>query len=911
MIKNYNLAINSDKILLMIKLSHFLFEIKGVGPKFSERLKKLKIETVKDLLWHFPFRYEDFSRISKIADLKIGETATISGVISDIKLHRTWKRKMFIVEALIADDTGSIKAVWFNQRFLLSILKKGKRVNLAGKVVEDPEGGICLSHPIYELINQRQSAYSSASISETRHTGRLVPIYPETKKVTSKILRYLIKSVLDHLEKIEEPIPQEVLNNFNFPEINQALKQIHFPENLKQAQLAKKRFAFEDLFLLQLANLRQRLKLAQQKAYAIKIEIDEVKKLIARLPFELTKSQKVALWEILKDLNKNQPMNRLLQGDVGSGKTIVAILAALLVVKENKQVAFMAPTEVLARQHYFTFKKFFSDFDRGVALLTSSAAKIFYGDNLETEIKKAELAKKIAAGEIKIIIGTHALIQKNITFKDLALVIIDEQHRFGVAQRASLVGRRLTQIDTQINADQKDYFLYKDLTYNIRGAIFNVYNKIGPGQKENVYAKALELELKIRDIKFEREKTIPVNYLEEKIGVYKPDFVIEDKIILEVKALPFVRKIEERQLWNYLKGSNYKLALLVNFGNQKLDIRRVIYDQSRNLRESASNLRESALMLPHLLSMSATPIPRTLSLTIFGDLDLSIIDELPKGRKEVITKIVAPANRDKAYAFIRNQVKKGRQVFVICPWIESQTNADYTQTNAEVNKAQTNAEKSQRGSVFSPRESAFSPRESTLLLETKAVKEEYEKLSKKVFPDLKVAMLHGKMKAKEKAKIMDDFKNGKIDVLVSTSVVEVGVDVPNATIMMIEGSERFGLAQLYQFRGRVGRGEHQSFCFLFTDSSAKTTYRRLYSLLEAKNGFELAEKDLEIRGPGEILGESQTGMPDLAMKAIQNKELVKISRQAAETILKNDPELKKYPLLQKRLEGFEKEIHLE
>jgi len=883
----------------MIKLSHFLSEIKGVGPKFSERLKKLKIETVKDLLWHFPFRYEDFSRISKIADLKIGETATISGVISDIKLHRTWKRKMFIVEALIADDTGSIKAVWFNQRFLLSILKKGKRVNLAGKVVEDSEGGICLSHPIYELINQRQSAYSSVSISETRHTGRLVPIYPETKKVTSKILRYLIKSVLDHLEKIEEPIPQEVLNNFNFPEINQALKQIHFPENLKQAQLAKKRFAFEDLFLLQLANLRQRLKLAQQKAYAIKIEIDEVKKLIARLPFELTKSQKVALWEILKDLNKNQPMNRLLQGDVGSGKTIVAILAALLVVKENKQIAFMAPTEVLARQHYFTFKKFFSDFDMGVALLTSSSAKIFYGDNLETEIKKAELAKKIAAGEIKIIIGTHALIQKDIKFKDLALVIIDEQHRFGVAQRASLVGRRLTQIDTQINADQEDYFLYKDLTYNIRGAIFNVYNKIGPGQKENVYAKALELELKRRDIKFEREKTIPVNYLEEKIGVYKPDFVIEDKIILEVKALPFVGKIEERQLWNYLKSSNYKLALLVNFGNQKLDIKRVIYDQFRNLRESASNLRESALMLPHLLSMSATPIPRTLSLTIFGDLDLSIIDELPKGRKEVITRIVAPANRDKAYAFIRNQVKKGRQVFVICPRIEPTTNNQQLTTN------------NQQPTTNTLNESLVVSRKSLVSLETKAVKEEYEKLSKKVFPDLKVAMLHGKMKAKEKAKIMDDFKNGKIDVLVSTSVVEVGVDVPNATIMMIEGSERFGLAQLYQFRGRVGRGEHQSFCFLFTDSSAKTTYRRLYSLLEAKNGFELAEKDLEIRGPGEILGESQTGMPDLAMKAIQNKELVKISRQAAETILKNDPELKKYPLLQKRLEGFEKEIHLE
>jgi len=749
--------IKFDKISLMVKLSAPLSEIKGIGYKFAERLKKLEIKTVKDLLWHFPFRYEDFSRISKIADLKIGETATISGVISDIKLHRTWKRKMFIVEALITDDTGSIKAVWFNQRFLLSILKRGKRVNLAGKVVEDPEGGICLSHPIYELINQRRSAYSSASISETRHTGRLVPIYPETKKVTSKLLRYFIKSVLDNLEKIPEPIPKEILDKFNFPEINDALARIHFPENLKQAQIVKKRFAFEDLFLLQLANLRQRLKLAKQKAYAFKLDIDYIKSLITQLPFELTRSQKVALWEILKDLNKPQPMNRLLQGDVGSGKTIVAILAALLVVKENKQVAFMAPTEVLARQHYFTFKKFFPNLDKGVALLTSSVAKIFYGDNLETEIKKSELAKKIAAGEIKIIIGTHALIQKDIKFKDLALVIIDEQHRFGVKQRAALIANRKLQ-----NTD----------------------------------------------------------------------------------------------------------------------------------RNSDSRLAISAL--PHFLSMSATPIPRTLSLTIFGDLDLSIIDELPKGRKEVITKIVAPANRDKAYAFIRNQVKKGRQVFVICPRIEPQTNADETQINADISV-------NQRGNL----------RKSALLWETKAVKEEYEKLSKKVFPDLKVAMLHGKMKAKEKAKIMDDFKNGKIDILVSTSVIEVGVDVPNATIMMIEGSERFGLAQLYQFRGRVGRGEHQSFCFLFTDSSAKTTYRRLYSLLEAKNGFELAEKDLEIRGPGEFLGESQTGMPDLAMKAIQNKELVKISRQAAETILKNDPELKNYPLLQKRLEGFEKEIHLE
>jgi len=733
----------------MIKLDASLNEIRGIGPKFVERLKKLEIGTVKDLLWHFPFRYEDFSQISKIADLKIGETATISGVISDIKLHRTWKRKMFIVEALISDDTGSIKAVWFNQRFLLSILKKGRLVNLAGKVVEAPKGGICLTHPVYEFINQDKNGISEGSA--LKHTARLIPIYPETKKITSKALRFLIKPILENLERINDAVPFEILKQHNFPEINLALRQIHFPATLRQAQGAKKRFAFEDLFFLQLANLRQRLKLSKEKACAFQIDIDYVKDLISILPFELTKSQKVALWEILKDLNKSHPMNRLLQGDVGSGKTIVAAIAALMVSKpfdaaQGKQTAFMAPTEVLARQHYQTFKKFFPNFDKGVALLTSSESRVFYGDNLETEIKKNEFVKKLAAGEIKIIIGTHALIQKNIKFKDLALVVIDEQHRFGIKQRAELT------------------------------------------------------------------------------------------------------------------------------------------DQSPDI-------------LPHFLSMSATPIPRTLTLTIFGDLDLSIISELPKGRKEVITKIVAPANRDKAYAFIRGQVKKGRQIFVICPRIDADTQitrGSYIADEAQIRDR-----------------SAFNMIRESSALDVKAVKEEYEKLSKKVFPDLRVGLLHGKMKAGEKRETMGKFSNGIIDILVSTSVVEVGVDVQNATIMMIEGAERFGLAQLYQFRGRVGRGEHQSFCFLFTDSSAKTTYKRLYSLLEAKNGFELAEKDLAIRGPGEFLGESQTGVPDLAMKAIQNPDLVKSSRESAVNLLRTDPELKNYPLLLLKIQEFEKQIHLE
>lgn len=746
----------------MISLETPLSQIRGIGPKFLVKLKHFNIETVRGLLWHFPFRYEDFSKFSKIADLKINEYATIQGEIKAVKIYRTWKKRMFILEALISDDTGSIKAVWFNQRFLITVLKKGKLVNLAGKVSEDQKGGLSISHPIYEIITP------SKTNDDLRHTGRVVPIYPETKGLTSKAFRYLIKPILEKLEEILDPIPEEIIEKENLMGINEAIYKVHFPEKIEEAKEAKKRFAFEDLFFLQLSNIIQRLKLSKEKAHSTSIELDKVKNLLSKLPFELTFSQKKSLWEILKDLKKSHPMNRLLQGDVGSGKTIVAVLATLAVVGENKpfnvaqgrpfditqgrpfnatqskQVAIMAPTEVLTVQHYQTFKKFFSDFNAGVGLLTSSNSKVFYGDDLESSIKKPELVSKISSGEIKIVFGTHALIQKYVKFKELAFVVIDEQHRFGVKQRASL----------------------------------------------------------LRD--------------------------------------------------------------------------------------------PSGKPVPHLLSMSATPIPRTLSLTVFGDLDLSIIDELPKGRKEIITKIVAPENRDKAYAFIRGQVKKGRQVFVICPRIEPSQISE-TEIISEEELAQLK----------------FRTKRSILAWETKAVKEEYEKLSNKTFPDLKVAMIHGKLKSKEKNEVMKKFKEGETDILVSTSVVEVGVDVPNATIMMIEGSDKFGLAQLYQFRGRVGRGEHQSFCFLFSDSQSKFVYNRLQSLIDAKNGFELAEKDLAIRGPGEFLGEAQTGMPDLAMKAVKNPNLVKSAREAAQEIIKKNPSLKSYPELKSRLEGFRKEIHLE
>lgn len=764
----------------MIRLETPLSQIPAIGLKFLRRLENLKIKTVKDLILHFPTRYEDFSQIYKIADLEPHQEATIRGIIKEVGGRRTWRHRLYLVEALISDETGSIRAVWFNQPYIKNVLRPGCIANFSGKVTLR-EDEFYLSNPTYELLTSKNLE------RPTTHTARIVPIYPETKGLTSKGLRYLIKLLLARIEKIKEVIPQEILKKEGLPEVNTAISQIHFPSNLDEAIRAKKRFALEDLLLLQIYNIKQRMQLAREKAVPLKIEVNEIKKIINALPFELSRSQKQSLWEIVQDLRRARPMNRLLQGDVGSGKTIVAAIAAILTAQQGYESAFMAPTEILARQHFETLKKFFPDFDLGIALLTGSEAKIFYGGGLETETKKHNLLKEIALGKIKIVIGTHALIhpvgisksfgsdldssigdatknnsngageisnraRKNVTFKNLAFVVVDEQHRFGVEQRRALL------------------------------------------------------------------------------------------------------KNHESGITN--KGDKQPL------------------------------IHNSKFIIPHFLSMSATPIPRTLSLTLFGDLDLSLITELPKNRKPIITKVVSPENRNKAYAFIREQIKRGRQAFVICPRIEP-------------------------GKVRPPKIDDNAWKSNLQKLELKSVKDEYEKLSKKVFPDLRVAMLHGKMSAKEKENTMRDFNNKKIDILVSTSVVEVGVDIPNATIMMVEGADRFGLAQLYQFRGRVGRGAHQSYCLLFTDSSSASTHQRLKSIVEAKNGFELAEKDLAIRGPGEFLGTAQTGMPDLAMKALQNPELVKRAREAALQILQKDKTLKRYPLLLARLDEFQKEIHWE
>ncbi len=708
-----------------------LLKIQGVGPKFTTRLAKLKIKTVKDLLWHFPFRYEDFSKIVPIGQLEIDQPATIQGVVQRINLRRTWKKRITIVEAVIADETGGVKAVWFNQPYIAQILRSGTRANFAGKLIRSPRE-VYLSSPSYEITSSRSL---SGSTFGPKHTAGLIPIYPETRGLTSKGLRFLIKPIIKSLDKIDDFMPLEVLRENKLPEINLALRKIHFPLKMAEAELAKKRFAFEDLFLLQLNNLKIKSRLAKETAAAIKVNKNKLLAILNGLPFQLTASQKQSLQEIIQDLQKNQPMNRLLQGDVGSGKTIIAAIAAVFAAYNDLQTAFLAPTEVLASQHYRTVAEIFKDFSDGIALLTANNARLTYGQGIEEKTSKARLAKAISEGKVKIVIGTHAIIQKNVKFANLAFTIVDEQHRFGVEQRAELAGVKHT----------------------------------------------------------------------------------------------------------------------------------------------------LAVTMPHFLSMSATPIPRTLSLTIFGDLDLSTITELPAGRKAIVTKIVAPINRQKAYDFIRQQIRLGRQAFVICPRIEP----------GVVKEGEILTEAKKRA------------------LELKSVKEEFEKLSTKIFPDLKVVMLHGRLGGKEKDQIMRDFSDKKTDILVSTSVVELGVDIPNATIMMIEGSERFGLAQLYQFRGRVGRGEHQSYCLLFTDSDSLNVQNRLNSLLTAKNGFELAEKDLSLRGPGQFLGESQSGLPDIAMDALKNMELVKAARISAQRFFSINPTFKNQLLLAERFKQFQKQVHLE
>jgi ATP-dependent DNA helicase RecG len=716
----------------MISPNTLILDIPKISAKYAKLLESLGLFTVEDLLYYFPFRYDDFSKVVPISEKYLNETVTVEGKIIKSKLTRIFRRRMTIQEIIIQDKNNiPLKAVWFNQPYILETLKEGVEVRLSGKLqfypVKSRRAGNRQQDGLFNRVNKKflsmtNPAWERAA-RETTNTGGIIPVYSETQGLTSRWLRWQIKPLLEVTKKIPDVIPPEIRKKLNLYDIETAIRQIHFPQNREKLLRAQKRFAFEEMFLVQLKTLEVRLHWSKEKSATIKFDEKLIKSFVNKLPFKLTDAQRKAAFEILKDLEKARPMNRLLNGDVGSGKTLVAAIAALQVMHESYQVAIMAPTEVLARQHFNTLSKIFINYKINIALLTNS----YKLTSLDDKISRDKLIRQIKSGEINLLIGTHALIQKDVNFKNLVLVIIDEQHRFGVAQRA---------------------------------------------------------------------------YLQQKA----------------------------EEINDGIPGK-----------------------------------------IPHLLTMTATPIPRTLALAMFGNLDLSILDEMPKNRKKIMTQIIPPSERESIYNFIRAEIKKGRQCFVILPLVE----------------------------------------ESKVLTEIKAATLEHKRLSQEIFTDLKIGLVHGRLKPAEKEKVMADFAENKLDILVATAVVEVGIDVPNATVMIIEDADRFGLSQLHQFRGRVGRSQHQSYCFLFSTSNAETARFRLKALVESENGFKIAEKDLELRGPGQFLGTLQSGLPDISMENLTNVRLIKIAREEARDLLLKDPSLDHNPELAERLKKFSQNIHLE
>jgi ATP-dependent DNA helicase RecG len=698
-------------------------------------LKKLGISTIRDLLFYFPLRYGDTASVQYIGSTQAGAQAVFFGKISRLKTSKGWKSKIAMSDAIVEDDTGKIKVVWFHQPYIAKMIQEDALVRVEGKVLER-KGELYLSNPKIEVVSKLPTGVGDSLFGGEQDEHFLYPVYSETQGLTSNWLYHTIQKIFksDLLEKIVDPIPERILKEYNLPSLRTALIWIHAPKNHNDALSARKRFAFEEVFLIQLHNQRERRLIQAQGSAIIEPAADSLKKFIDRFPFPLTKAQEKSIADIMKDFKRGHPMSRLLEGDVGSGKTAVAAAAVFAATNQNLQTAYMVPTEILARQHFESFIKYFAHLNIQIGLITGSGCKKFPSKvNPEgwTDISRTQLLKWVANGEIPILIGTHALIQKSVIFKNLALVIIDEQHRFGTLQRQKLA---------------------------------------------------------------RKEK-----------------------------------------------------------------------------------------LLPHLLSMTATPIPRTLALTIYGDLDLSLLDEMPAGRKPVNTEIVLPNEREKTYEKIRKELQDGRQAYIICPRINE---PDPTKEAA---------------------------------LNVRSVKEEAARLKRDVFKEYEIEILHSKMTPAEKESVMEDFENHQIDILVSTSVVEVGVNVPNATVIVIEGAERFGLAQLHQLRGRVIRGAHQAHCFVFAEtksparlrhSGGDKTIERLKAFQKAKNGFELSEYDLSLRGAGELYGRKQWGISDLGMEALKNIKMVEAARKEAQALIEEDPQLKGHPLLDSLLSS-KKKLHLE
>jgi ATP-dependent DNA helicase RecG len=671
--------------------------IKGVALNVANKFAKLNVRIVRDLLYFFPRRYVDYSRRKPVSALIEGEEQTIIGTIWQARVATLGYRKG--TEAIVGDETGNIRVVWFNQPYLAKRFRTNARVVISGTV------GLFKGHKVFE-----SPEWELLESKDLIHTGRLVPVYPLTQGLYPRQVRKWTKEAVDGFAwQLDDFLPADIKTRCQFLDLPAAIAQIHYPDDRTIAERARGRLSFDELFLLQLGVLaRKRDWQEGQPGNAFHIDREVISRFLSCLPFTLTQAQERVLQEILTDLQQAKAMSRLLQGEVGSGKTVIATLALLIAAANSYQGALMAPTEVLAEQHYANIDGYLSKIGtqesgegtirRYTGFLSKPLTVALLIGSLSSA-EKQNLHDKIEQGEVDIVIGTHALIQKEVEFNKLGLAVIDEQHRFGVLQRSAL-----------------------------------------------------------------------------------------------------------RQ-----KGFN-----------------------------------------PHVLVMTATPIPRTMALTLYGDLDISIIDQLPLGRQVVKTKCLEPQDREKAYSFLHRQVSNGRQAFIICPLVEE----------SEV-------------------------------LEAKAATTEYERLSRDVFPDLKLGLLHGQMPGNEKENVMRSFRGGELDILVSTSVVEVGIDVPRASVMMVEGAERFGLSQLHQFRGRVGRDKEQGYCLLIPEKLSPEARERLLLMEKVHDGFALAEKDLEIRGPGEFFGARQSGLPDLKLAKLTDLHSLELARQEAITLFQKDPDLKK------------------
>ncbi len=700
-------------------------------------LSRLGILTIRDLLYHFPARYESAGPTGTIASAKSGTDVTLYGTIRKPETRKAWKSRRPIAEAWLEDSSGKIKIMWFNQPYIAKTLADGMVVRATGRMAGTAEKAYLANPEIDrspippEDIHDSLFSNAKAFVDQT-----LYAIYPESKGVSSLWFLHALKKLFEaHVhDLIEDPIPAEILERYNLPVLSTALVWIHAPKTLANAQAARKRFAFEEVFMLQLSLAESRRETAREKALPVTVNREALADFMKSFPFPPTAAQTRAINEVLDDFEKPHPMRRLLEGDVGSGKTAVAAATAYLVATSRPpnrksgtlQVAYMCPTEILAKQHFATFVSYFKDHPIQIGLLTGSECRKFPSKidrELSTKISKAQFRKWVANGEIPIVIGTHALIQKSLEFKTLAYSIIDEQHRFGKVARHTLA---------------------------------------------------------------------------QKSG-----------------------------------------------------------------------------LSPHLLSMTATPIPRTLALTIYGDLDLSLLDQMPTGRKPIITEIVGPEKRQSAYDRVRQELREGRQAYIICPRINEPDP------------------------------------EKELAVQAKSVKAEAERLRKEVFPEFTLDILHSKMTPAQKEESMRGFEAGTTQILVATSVVEVGVNVPNATVILIEGAERFGLSQLHQLRGRVIRSNNQAYCFVLPEKLAEATKTRLKALATAKNGFELAEADLLQRGSGEFYGSKQWGISDITMEAIKNLKLVEAARTESARLIKEDPELIDHALLKQLLIGKAEKIHIE